>query len=278
VDSATQPSARYHPRRGLFQEIIQSRGFIGCLILLSLCLLGFRSYTSGMTFVKEPVPLKAPLGELDKHKLYPYKLLHVQELKPEMADALGATDYLQWILRDTSIPENRPESIVSLFISYDTGKRDPVPHVPDICMRASGYKEIDAQYREVQLRSPRITVPIKVIEFEKPAMQRENTVVVYTFHANGQFYPDNGKVRSAIGDPRARHAYYSKVELSFGTSELSPTREQAVAAAEKFLRVIIPVLLKDHWPDWEKVVRAEESTPGDTTAPTAVQTSAGSSP
>jgi hypothetical protein len=273
ADSAPQSSARYHPRPGPLQEILQNRGFIACLVLLSLCVLGFRSYTSGMTFVKLPVPLKAPLGELDKNKLYPYKLLHVQELKAEMLDALGATDYLQWVLRDTSVPENRPESIVSVFISYDTGKRDPVPHVPDTCMRASGYRELDAQYRDVQLRSPRMTVPVKVIEFEKPQVQRENTVVMYTFHANGQFYADNAKVRSAIGDPSARHAYYSKLEVSFGTSELSPTKEQAIAAGEKFLRVIVPVLLKDHWPDWEKVVASGASSLGGMEAAAASQES-----
>jgi hypothetical protein len=40
--------------------------------------------------------------------------------------------------------------------------------------------------------------------------------------------------------------------LVFNRSSIAPSEEQAVAASEKLLTVILPILEQEHWPDWKK--------------------------
>jgi hypothetical protein len=53
-----------------------------------------------------------------------------------------------------------------------------------------------------------------------------------------------------------KHAYFSKVEVSFGGPRTQPRnlgREESVAAAAKLFNVILPILVEEHWPDWEAI-------------------------
>ena len=115
---------------------------------------------------------------------------------------------------------------------------------------------------EVGLRNRLVQVRAKALEFERARfIARGSRVVMYLFHTNGQFCPDRTCVRVMLGNPADRHAYFSKVELTFGSSQVLPTREQAIAAGTRFMQVILPVLVSDHWPDWDAVKRAESSSP-----------------
>jgi len=40
------------------------------------------------------------------------------------------------------------------------------------------------------------------------------------------------------------------VELVFNQAFAAPSKEQAVAAGEKLLAVVLPILEREHWPDW----------------------------
>src|SRR5690606_4619918 len=116
-------------RPGMAQAIVRNRGFLACVGLLAVLCAGYQQWMerSDIVLKKEAVPLKARLDELNKNKLLPYKLLHVQTLKPEMVDTLGTTEYVSWILQDTRLAgSDRPEQIVNLFVSYYTGKPDQV--------------------------------------------------------------------------------------------------------------------------------------------------------
>jgi len=42
------------------------------------------------------------------------------------------------------------------------------------------------------------------------------------------------------------------VELVFNRSSIAPSKEQSVAAGEKLLNMILPILEQEHWPDWKK--------------------------
>jgi len=48
-----------------------------------------------------------------------------------------------------------------------------------------------------------------------------------------------------------RSSYFSKIEVVLNQSSVAPRKEQAVAAGEKLLAVILPILEAEHWPDWE---------------------------
>jgi len=186
------------------------------------------------------------------------------EIKPEILDSLGTDQYLQWILYDHSNPDpNDPARYLSLFVTYYTGARDQIPHVPEECyIGGGGYHIIDEWFVDVPLPAlgPDETVRVKVLEFDRARfIAHGSRIVMYLFHTNGRFCPDRMCTRMALGNPSDRHAYFSKVELTFGTSQVLPTRAQAVAAGKRFMQVVLPVLVSDHWPDWEAVKRTERS-------------------
>jgi hypothetical protein len=48
-----------------------------------------------------------------------------------------------------------------------------------------------------------------------------------------------------------KYSYFSKIELVFNQSLSAPSKQEAIEASEKVLGVILPILEKDHWPDWK---------------------------
>ncbi len=248
----------------LVGQILGNRGFVACVVMLGACLAGFQLLAQGkrIQFVKQRVELRKPLSDLDHDALRPYRLLQAQRIEPAVLDSLGTDMYLQWLMEDTTIKdESAPERLVHLFVTYYTGNPDPVPHVPEECYLGSGYRTTREQILEIPLPDlgPGVVVPIKVLTFEKSALlSSEGRVVMYTFHTNGRFCPDRYCVRLAIGDPGTRHAYYSKLEISFGAGGAMPPEAVAIEAGRRFLAKVIPILVREHWPDWEAVRRSEK--------------------
>jgi hypothetical protein len=220
--------------------------------------------------ISEPARPNAPqstylvrTGQADKPLtvLAPYELLRASEIKGEVLDSLGTDKYIQWALEDHSNPDpTDPARYIQLFITYYTGTRDQVPHVPEVCYVGGGYQIEDEWFVDVPVPElgPDEQVTAKVLQFRRPRFVKQGKkIVMYLFHTNGQFCPDRMCTRLALSDPSHRHAYFSKVEMTFGTPQVLPTREQAIAAGKRFFRVILPVMVRDHWPDWEKVKQAE---------------------
>jgi len=55
-----------------------------------------------------------------------------------------------------------------------------------------------------------------------------------------------------LGDLVNEHSYFSKVELKFFNARgIYPNQQQSIEAAQKLLKVLLPVLEKDYWPDWQ---------------------------
>ncbi len=245
---------------GFLGQAFRQPGFVSCVVLLVLFTIAYRSWIAyaGIRPVKLPIPLRKKLDELDQSKLFPpYKLVHASVIKGEMLDTLGTDQYISWMLRDNS--SNGPEQVASLFVTYYTGKPDQVPHVPDVCYAAGGYPPEEAIFREVPIPAlgADFTIPVKVLIIkESSLLGRGNRVVMYTFHVNGQFAADRRDVQSVLSNPLDRYAYFSKLEVTFGTQEQLPPRDAAIRAGERLLQVVVPVLLKEHWPDWEAATRA----------------------
>lgn len=238
--------------------------------IIAVTLLGSAAFLAGpgttwlnLNAVKAALALQKPLGELDEGSLYPYRVVRRQILEDVIVEALGTDLYLKWTLEDTSVDDkNDPLRYAELFVTYYTGGSSLVPHTPDVCYLGHGYSPaqphgnlaIDVPSLGSSLRE----VPIRVCTFVKTAIfGNDDTSVVYTFHCNGRFAIGPRIVRMNINTPTHRYAYFSKVEVSFPGA----SREQAVRGTQKLFRRVLPVLVRDHWPDFEAAEKAARDKP-----------------
>lgn len=251
---------------GVFEELKRQPGFLACVALLLVFLATYKTWAwvSKVQFVKEAVPLRKPLDQLEQHKLFPYRLLESRPLKPEMEETLGTKQYISWMLEDTSASPGAPDRFLSLFVTYYTGNPNQVPHVPEVCYLGSGFEVQDATYLDVPVPSlgGGFKVPMQVLEFQRSKLfeNRESRIVMYTFQVNGQFAPGRREAIAVLSNPLDKYAYFSKLEITFGTQDIMPSKDVALRAGERLLQVVVPVLLKEHWPDWEAVTTGRAGT------------------
>jgi hypothetical protein len=206
--------------------------------------------------VKQAIPLRAPLDELDKSALGPYRFVQASTLEPDELNTLGTNQYIAWLLEDTSVADaTSPLRFAMLQVTYFTGKPDMVPHRPDVCMIGAGYEIAGADNVDIQLPSVGASIPMRRVTFIGPRRyQQENPSVLYTFHANGDFTSSRDGVRLRTGSITDPRAYYSKIEVSFGSEISRPrnaTPQQTLDGARKLLDRVVPLLLQRHFPDWQ---------------------------
>jgi hypothetical protein len=249
------------------------RNYLQLPFLISFVLLlifaGGMSYFKthhGIMLIKKPLSLKKPFDMLDEKLLGPYKVLGKSRIdnKDEL-ESLGTEEYLQWLLEDTTVDTLSPVENCLIFITYYTGNPDQVPHVPEACYIGGGY-EVKGKFT-LDLNIGNINVPGIPKDGKIPATglifsQRSTEIwqasvqfpVIYFFKVNGQYTGSRTTTRVALGDLASEYSYFSKVEIKFFNSKgLCPERAQATEATEKLLKVLLPILEKNHWPDWNKV-------------------------
>jgi hypothetical protein len=80
----------------------------------------------------------------------------------------------------------------------------------------------------------------------------QRLVVAYFFYTNGRYVTSRTGVRRAVANLWDRHAYYSKIELSFSGDKLRElaNQEETIDATRRLLRKIMPILWVDHYRDW----------------------------
>ena len=252
--------------RNALKLAFKSRAFLVCALLLGLGAVSLQATArwAEMYFRKEAVPLLKPLKYLDQDALAPYTVLQKRLLQPEEEESLGTTEYVNWILEDTSAEPDDPVRLVHLFITYYTGLPDQVPHVPDVCYLGAGYSPAGSgsgsfDMPELAQCGYDTRVPYRALTFIKPGdVQDIRPVVVYTFGVNNVLVADRNRVRKEMASIRQRYAYFSKVEMSFGFGPENPSRDAAVQAAEKVLRKVLPLLIEQHWPDLDNVRNGEK--------------------
>jgi hypothetical protein len=212
----------------------------------------------GIYLKKDPWPLKKSLDLLDEKGLAPYKVVSKSEIESEdVVDSLGTKDYIQWVLEDLDAPANSTVRYCSLFITYYE-LPDRVPHVPEECYMGSGFQKLasDSVALEVGIRK----IPAKYLVFTSTGSdywQRSTKFpILYLFSANGEYINSREDVRLVLNkNIRGKHSYFSKVEWKFFNADLKgqqgsayPAKKEAVAASQKLLGVILPILEKEHWP------------------------------
>ncbi|HUU84934.1 MAG TPA: exosortase-associated EpsI family protein [Phycisphaerae bacterium] len=241
--------------------------FIVCVLLLAgaTVMAGPVARKLKLVLRKDAVPLRKPLTELNRDALGEYKFTHATLLDPATVATLGTDLYLDWEFEDTAVTDrNSPLRLVRVLITYYTGKPTLVPHIPEVCVTATGSQMAQAGDVTLDVVGPGgepMQIPARAVTFQKSAVyDHDRPTVVYTFNCNGDFLPRRNLVRARLANPFEKGAYLCKVEVGFRARRMktrSAGREETIQAAQKFLSRILPVLLEEHLPDWEAYCRAQ---------------------
>ncbi|MDD5134459.1 MAG: hypothetical protein PHP01_03490 [Phycisphaerae bacterium] len=242
--------------------------FLITVIILAAFAGGMSYYKSryGVNFIKKAIPLKAPFDLLDEKLLKPYKVLDKARIdNKDVLESLGTEEYLQWFVEDTTVNEMSPVRHCSVFITYYTGNPDQVPHVPEACYTGAG-SQVQEKF-SLDMNIGDVNVPDMPKDGKIPAVglifsEKSSDIwqssakfpVIYFFKVNGQYKGGRTAVRLALGDLTSEYSYFSKVEIKFYNARgLYPDKEQAIEATGKLLKVLLPVLERYHWPDWNRI-------------------------
>jgi hypothetical protein len=131
--------------------------------------------------------------------------------------------------------------------------------VPEECWTGGGYQKLGSEGVTLNVNDNAgfaARIPASYLVFgPKTADLRQSSARIpnlYFFKVNGQYAGSREEARLALNKNLfGRHSYFCKVEIVFNMSSVAPTKEASIAASEKLLAVVLPVLQKEHWPDWE---------------------------
>jgi len=237
--------------------------FLICVLVLAAGGVGMSVTTRrlGIILKKEPLPLRKSLELLDEGDLAPYRVVppKLKIENEEILKTLGTEDYIQWVLEDTEEAADSAVKRCLLFITYYR-LPDRVPHVPEECWTGGGYQKLRAEGIKLEINgnvSFKASIPAKYLVFgpKKASLWQSRVRIpnLYFFKVNGQYAGSRQEARMALNKNLfGKYSYFCKVELVFNRSSVAPSKTAAVAASEKLLAVILPVLEENHWPKWEK--------------------------
>jgi len=234
--------------------------FVLCVLVLATAGVGMPVAMKklGVVLKKSPLPLRRSLELLEGEPLGPYKVVSKLRITNEdTLKALGTEDYIQWVLEDGEQSEGSAVKRLMLFVTYYR-LPDRVPHVPEECWTGGGYQKLSGERVSLEVSNGagfEAKVPGSYLIFApKNATVWQSRVRIpnlYFFRVNGEYAGDRDEARIALNKNLFRKwSYFSKVEIVFNQSRVAPGREEAVAAAEKLLAVVLPVLESKYWPEW----------------------------
>ena len=251
-----------------FTQHYMQPSFLICAALLAVAGISMSIAVERFELIlkKEPLPLKKSLDLLAEDTLTPYKVVSKRKIENlEIIKNLGTEDYIEWVLEDTD-PTTGPDKIAIskyfLFITY-YDLPDRVPHVPEECFAGVGYQRLASEsiMLEIIKDGGRQKVPARHLVFAKTNSNSWNRnlkfSVLYLFNVNGQYVNSREDARLVLNkNIFGKFSYFCKVEWYFlnpTTGEKCyPEQEQLVAASQKLLGVILPILESDYWPSLEK--------------------------
>ncbi len=229
------------------------------ILLVSASTMSMAVKLSGIYLKKEPLPLKKPLSQLDSSNLFPYKIVEKHKIEnQDIVETLGTEDYIQWNLEDTSAPPDSDVRLCSLFITY-YGIPDKVPHVPDECYIGGGFQRKSSEEVALKINTSDTEKQIiaRYIVFEETKSDiwggNDSFAVFYIFSVNSKYAAGREDTRLILNENLfGKFSYFSKVEWKFYNKNVGrasyPNKQEALAASEKLLSVILPVLEREYWP------------------------------
>jgi len=257
-----------------FESYLQP-AFVICVVILAVAGSGMSLAIKqlGLVLKKEPIALKKSLDFMDEQGLGPFKVVSKHKIEnKEVIESLGTEDYIQWWLEDTDTAPDSAVRSCMLFITY-YGRPDVVVHIPEECYMGGGNQRLSTENVIFYVGNP--GVESKSAKGDRPSVQiqkipgrylmfgaaksglfgsQDRFPILYIFNVNGRYKGTRETARLELNkNLYGRHSYFSKVEWQFfGTrfgSKVYPDKTEAIAASEKMLAVILPVLEKEFWPD-----------------------------
>jgi hypothetical protein len=210
---------------------------------------------------KMPLSLKKSLDALGASVLGPYVVLSKTEIgNADIIKELGTEDYVQLVLEDKEASSESPVGKCMLFITY-YDLPDKVFHVPEECYAGVGYQRLssDSVLFNIDEGGRARNLSGRYVVFSSPESDRwgmeTEFPIFYVFRVNGEYSSSREQTRLIMNKGLLyKHSYFSKVEWKFFNTILGqtvyPDKEEAVAASEKLLAIILPVLEREHWPEW----------------------------
>lgn len=236
--------------------------FVICVLVLATAAGGmsFAMKKLGIVFDKEPLMLKKSLELLDEADLSPYTVVSKEKItNADTLKSLGTEDYIQWAMQDSEQSIESPVRECLLFVTYYR-LPDRVPHVPEECWTGGGYQKLGSDTVTLEIDNSagfKANVPAKYLVFgpKTAGLWYNDTRIpnLYFFNVNGQYAGSREDARFALNKNLfGKASYFCKVELVFNRSSVVPAKEDAVEASEKLLTVVLPILEREHLPDWKK--------------------------
>ncbi len=244
-----------------------------CVIILFISAAGMSLAIKnfGMYLQKEPLPLKKSLELLDQNGLGRYKIVARDKIEnKDILKSLGTEDYIQWVLEDPDVPVDSPVRQCLLFVTYYS-RPDRVPHVPEECYTGSGYQKLSSETLPLKLQTVETQnseeiangreILVKCLVFGTRSselwLDSGNFSVLYVFNVDGQYTNSREETRIVLNkNIFSKYSYFSKVEWKFFNTgfgqKAHPSKEQTIMASVKLLKVILPILEKEHWPQIPK--------------------------
>ena len=242
------------------------RSYLQPAFLICAAVLALSGFVMPKPIKKEPLPLKKSLDLLDEKALAPYKVVSKPKISnQEVIDSLGAQDYIQWILEDADAAVDSAVRNCSLFITY-YDLPDRIPHVPEECYTGGGHQRLtsDSVTFEINKQGIMEKIPGRYLVFASTnsnywGMDTKFSVL-YLFNVNESYANSREDARFALNkNIFSKYSYFSKVEWKFFNirfgKPIYPGKEEAIAASQKLLSIILPILEKEHWP----IVREENA-------------------
>jgi hypothetical protein len=234
--------------------------FLICAIVLGTAG-GFMSFAMkklNVVIQKEPCPLRKSFDHLDENGLAQFSILAKHKIEnTDIEEALGTEDYIQWIIEDSEAPHGSSVRRLMLFITY-YDLPDQVPHVPEECYTGGGFQKLTSESVSFEINEGGLgEVEGRYLVFGRQGsghwLKRDKFPVLYLFRVNDEYANSRGEARAILNkNIFYKFSYFCKIELVFNQGFMAPSKEDAVAASTKVLRVILPILEKEHWPVWKK--------------------------
>jgi len=258
--------------------------FLLCVAVLAVAgsaMSTVKSYL-GVKLIKLPLPLQKPLALLNEDQLTPYRVVIKQIIdNPDVLESLGTEDYIQWILEDTEVDTASPVRYCLLFITYYTGTPDQVPHVPEECYLGGGNQRFarggisfeiplentNAMSNKDCPQTNKYNVPATYLTFGKKEMSAWDTsskfTVFYCFKVNGVYKGNRNTTRlELMSNITGKYSYFSKIEWKFFNKTvdkfINSEKDIAIEASNKLLSIVLPILEREYWPDWQKALNEDK--------------------
>jgi hypothetical protein len=269
------------PRRAETPPTSSRRNHIAFAIVAALLIaaaIGLQSTVSRMklTFRKLPVPPTAPMIAISP-ELGPWVQASVDRaVPPDFEHELGTREYVfreyvdtrrlsekdVAVFRSSTLEQrekmlgriyaNDPKAKIRFAVTYYTGSVDTVPHVPERCFAADGFRPSSFQvvtWPILPRKDPaEQSTQVRLINFEDQidGRSRRPRQVSYFFQVNGEYDQDPiFGVRKKLQNLLQQYAYFAKIEL---VTDL-PDPAGAGAVMSDFLTNAMPEIERV-LPDW----------------------------